>query len=330
MKKEDFPITVLMTCYNVENYVGEAVQSILNQTYKTFEFLIIDDGSVDRTPEILCGLSKIDGRIRLKLNVHQGLARTLNEGLKLATYDWVASMDADDISLPKRLEEEVKYLRENPDVKVVGTYGRYMGPDGKRILGYFTVGPITREEFYERRENGKLVYLIHPSVVMDRRVALEMGGYRDLPVGTDVDLWNRIADRYLIQVIPRHLYLYRVRPKSMTTETYFLQEQILRFVRKCARSRRTGTPEPSYEDFVEQDGSRSIIRQFRDKARARAIYFYRYGGMESACNHWFSGVSYVLCALVFDPRYVLNKLFRHTGLKQRVRSLKWIRKRKYF
>ena len=330
MTSNNFPITVLMASYNVERYVAEAVQSILSQTYANFEFLIIDDGSLDRTPEILRTLSVGDPRIRLILNAHYGIARTLNKGLKLAKYDWVAFMDADDISLPQRLQEEINYLKENPDVKVVATYGRYMGPDGKRILGYFNVGPVTREEFYERIKNGKLIYLIHPSVIVDRGVALEIGGFRDVPGGTDVDIWNRISDRYLIQTIPPNLFLYRVHSTSTTVQTYHLQERAFRFVQECTRSRRAGVSEPSYGDFVQGERNRSTLSQIRDRTRAHAIYFYRYAGIEGACNNWFTAIGYLFCAFVLNPRYVLNKLFRHSGLKQRVRSLKWMRKRRYF
>jgi len=311
------PITVLMPCYNVEQYVSEAVQSILNQTYKEFEFLIIDDGSTDRTPEVLSELAKTDSRIRLKLNQRQGFPRTLNEGLRLASYDWVASMDADDISLAHRLEEQLNFLLKNPDVKVVATYGRYMAPDGRRTLGHFDVGPVTREEFFERRRRGKLIYLIHPSVLMDRNVALEVGGYRDMPIGTDVDMWNRIADKYLIQVIPKPLYVYRIHPSSTTTEKFLLQEQVFRFVLESARCRRSGIAEPTYEDFVQRETQKPWLVRMNDVRKAYGIRSYRLGGMNLALRNWLRGFWFLAIAVLCRPGYALNKLYRHSGLKSR-------------
>lgn len=320
MDPSAFHITVLMPCYNVEMYVTEAVQSILNQTYRDFEFLIIDDGSTDRTAEILSSLAEKDSRIRLRLNMHRGFAHTLNEGLRLAQNDWVASMDADDISLPNRLEEQVNFVLRNPDVKVVATYGRYMGPDGRYALGHFDVGPVTREEFFQRKKLGKLVYLIHPSVLMDRNVALEVGGYRDMPIGTDVDLWNRIADNYLIQVIPKLLYVYRIHPSSTTTEKFLLQEQVFRFVLESTRCRRSGVAEPTYEDFVRREAQRPWLVRMNDIRRAYGIRSYRLGGMNLAHRKWLRGCWFLFIAVLCRPRYALNKLYRHSGLKSVMRG----------
>ena len=115
-------VTVLMPVYNCEVYVGEAVESILNQTFTDFDFLIIDDGSTDTSREIIQGYAQTDSRIRFVENEKNlGLVASLNKGVSMIKTEFIARMDADDISLPKRLETQIKFMKENLDVDVCGT-----------------------------------------------------------------------------------------------------------------------------------------------------------------------------------------------------------------
>ena len=113
-------ITVLMPVYNGEKYLRESVDSILNQTFTDFELLIINDGSTDSSMEILNSYS--DSRIRIVTNeVNLRLIKTLNKGIDLATGEYIARMDCDDIADPKRLEIQLQYMEKHPDVAVCGT-----------------------------------------------------------------------------------------------------------------------------------------------------------------------------------------------------------------
>lgn len=121
--KNDTPlISVVMSCYNRQNYVAQAIESILNQTYTNFEFIIIDDCSTDNTYKIIKKYVKRDKRIiALRNKVNKGIVYALNRGLRLAKGKYIARMDDDDISLPQRFEKQVKYMEENPDVVVLGS-----------------------------------------------------------------------------------------------------------------------------------------------------------------------------------------------------------------
>ncbi len=126
-------VTVLMPVYNGEKYLREAIESILSQTFADFEFLIINDGSTDRTAEIIASYK--DRRIRLIPNESNlGLIATLNRGLRLSRGEYIARMDADDISLPRRLEKQVQFMDRHPRVGVCGTRFRTIG-DEKNIRG---------------------------------------------------------------------------------------------------------------------------------------------------------------------------------------------------
>lgn len=117
MEKQTPKISVIMPAYNAEQYISEAIESILNQTYSNFEFIIIDDGSTDRTVEMVQSYS--DPRIRFVQNEHNlGVAATLNRGLKLATGEYIARMDADDIALRERFGKQVSFLDMHPEIAV--------------------------------------------------------------------------------------------------------------------------------------------------------------------------------------------------------------------
>jgi glycosyltransferase involved in cell wall biosynthesis len=123
-------ISVCMPVYNAERYVSEAIESVLSQTFKDFEFLILDDGSTDGSLAILKGHAERDPRIRLTSRPNKGLAPTLNELMDQARGEFVARMDADDVSLPERLERQADYLRKHPDCVIVGCHALVMDSDG--------------------------------------------------------------------------------------------------------------------------------------------------------------------------------------------------------
>jgi len=125
-------VSVLIPCYNCEEYVEEAVMSIIKQTYPNLEILVIDDGSTDNTGNILKILAKEDPRIiYIKNEENLKLIATLNKGLNLCKGKYIARMDADDISLPTRIEKQVNFLEAHPEIGIVGTYTKNFGVNNK-------------------------------------------------------------------------------------------------------------------------------------------------------------------------------------------------------
>lgn len=128
-------ISVVMPAFNAEAYISEAISSILNQTYTNFEFIIIDDGSTDKTSTIISKYARKDSRIKvITLRVNRGLAYALNRGLDAAKGTYIARMDADDISLPTRFEEQISYLKKHKNVVAVGGQAELINKKG-RIIG---------------------------------------------------------------------------------------------------------------------------------------------------------------------------------------------------
>lgn len=123
-------ISVVMPTYNAEKYLNEAIESILNQTYSDFEFLIIDDNSKDNTREIIKSYAAKDSRIKLIDGPCKGLAAALNVGIREAKGEYIARMDADDISLPERFQKQIEYFKQHPEISLLGTWQEHFGAMG--------------------------------------------------------------------------------------------------------------------------------------------------------------------------------------------------------
>ena len=178
-------VSVVMPAYNVELYVEEAVRSILNQTFCDFEFIIVDDGSTDRTPEILRTFT--DPRIRLLFNEkNEGNYPARNRGCRLARGKYIAVMDADDVALPERLEKQVRFMEEYPEVLACGTAYRLMG-ENRSI--------VEPTEWVEIRYILMSTFCMsHPTILFRADTMRQVGFYRtDSRYAEDYDLALRLA-----------------------------------------------------------------------------------------------------------------------------------------
>ncbi len=266
---EHVGVTVLMPVYNGERYVATAIDSILAQTHSAFEFLIIDDGSTDATPEILAGYAARDARIRVVRQENRGQAASLNRGLALARHAWVAIIDHDDVSLPERLERQLALVAREPEVVVVGSYVIEIDAAGNRLCQR-NWGATTVEAFRQRRACNDWIGLAHPSAMMHRPTILKLGGY-DSTFGPaiDTELWSRVADEHVILVIPEPLVLYRVHSGSMSSAQFFRAAQFTRWIMSRQLARRSGKPVPELTSFRRLErgrfGLRSIPIAYQDR-----------------------------------------------------------------
>lgn len=182
-------ISVVMSVYNGEKYLSEAIESILKQTYTDFEFIICDDASTDNSVDIVRYYMNIDKRIVFIQNdMNIGLAASLNKCIRQSKGDYIARMDADDISLNDRFEKQIMYLDNNPNIAFV-CGGVYLidanGIWGKRIKTM----PLTKENVYKYQP------IVHPTVMIRKTVLEQVGGYTVAPYtkrGQDFDLWCKI------------------------------------------------------------------------------------------------------------------------------------------
>jgi glycosyltransferase involved in cell wall biosynthesis len=203
-------VSVVMSVYNEERYLHEAIDSILRQTFEDFEFVIIDDGSVDQTPALLKGYH--DARLRVYRQANQGQSSALNQGIRMAVGSYIARMDGDDICLPERLERQVCFLDAHPEVALVGTWCTKIdtGTGQKRLQR------LPEDDGSIRRFLAIDNPFIHSSVMIRKSVLDRVGLYDEGLIWQDYDLWVRIARYYGMANIHDPLVIRRKHPASLT------------------------------------------------------------------------------------------------------------------
>jgi glycosyltransferase involved in cell wall biosynthesis len=209
-------VSVVMPVYNAERYVGEAVQSILDQSLSEFEFLIFDDGSTDGSLEILRDFARSDPRVRLSAGEHTSYLAWLNRGVELARGEFLARMDADDVAMPERFARQRDYLRAHLDCVAVGSSYLMIDAAGDPISPRHE--PLTHEEIDRLHlgGGGGGARIAHPSVMMRTGAVRAIGGYRKAyEAAEDLDLFLRLAERGRLANLPEVLLKYRIHPASV-------------------------------------------------------------------------------------------------------------------
>lgn len=205
-------VSVIMTVYNGERYLGEAIRSIQSQSFSDFEFVIVDDGSSDSTPEILRE-AQADPRIRVISKQRLGRAPALNVAWTNARGTYIANLDADDVAYPSRLEKQLSFLQRHPEIGLLGTAWKRMTEDDLGRKSEIVVPPLTDPELRKAmvRRNPFLL----SSVMIPRRVLQEVGGYNErFCVAIDAELQVRIACRYQVANLPDVLVTQRIHGSS--------------------------------------------------------------------------------------------------------------------
>lgn len=204
-------VSVLLSVYNGERYLAEAVSSILQQTFADFELIAIDDGSSDNTAAILATFA--DPRLIVRRNDSNcGLASALNQGLALSHGEYIARMDADDVMLPTRLAQQVSLLDRQPDIGVVGTWMKLITDEGQPC-GVFEVACDHEMIAWTLLFGSKLA---HPTVMIRRTLIEQVSGYQANVITEDIDLWVRLVERTRFANLPDALLLYRQHDASVS------------------------------------------------------------------------------------------------------------------
>jgi hypothetical protein len=204
---------VLLPVYNCEQYLGDAIESILNQAFTSFELIIINDGSKDGSAEVMTRFR--DLRIRIVHQSNQGLAATLNRGIALARGKYIARQDQDDLSYPQRLARQVAHLEAHPDCVMLGTWAQILEVD--RVVDRFHRHPVDEAELrYLMLFNNPFV---HSSVMLRKDAVQQVGGYTTDPERQppeDFELWSRLSRVGRVANIGEVLLAYRETPGSMS------------------------------------------------------------------------------------------------------------------
>ena len=218
-------ISVIMPVWNGETHLADSINSILSQTFTDFEFLILDDGSTDGTPEILDRYSRQDSRIRVIPLQHEGIVWALNHGISEAKGRWIARMDADDIATPDRFESQLEALERNP----------------RAILCHSAVERFGESEYMDRPRHfprsmamikARLCFscpIIHPTVIFSKAAFEAAGRYREEERhAEDFSLWGRMVSQGDFVGIPSPLLRFRLHGASISKQKADVQQQLTR------------------------------------------------------------------------------------------------------
>ena len=254
-------VSVIMPVYNCEEYVGEAIESILSQTFTEFEFIIVDDGSTDETASIVRTYAGLDSRIVLITTEHIGCTAALNRGLSIARGEYIARMDGDDIALPKRFATQVAYMRANSDCVAVGCRVLLIDSEGDPLCFWEPLLESHREieaAFLEGRGGA----IPHPGAMMRHSTLRAVGGYREeFAAAQDVDLFLRLGEHGLLANITELGLKYRQHIECVGHRKHAIQLSCLRAAVAEARERRGLSPGANIGDTLGEPTSVASLRR---------------------------------------------------------------------
>jgi hypothetical protein len=234
-------VSVVMSVFDSELFLREAVESILRQSFRDFEFIIIDDGSTDKSGSILDYYQRRDPRVRVCHQENRGLIESLNRGCGLARGKYIARMDADDVALRDRLTWQVDWMEKHQDLGVLGSAVEWIDAMGKS-LGIHS-HPGENRMIKSALADGNAFW--HPTVLIRRQAFLYAGGYRHVVVDAeDYDLWLRIADRFELANLQTVMLKYRIHSGQVAVRKYKQEALSALAARAAASSRMNGESDP--------------------------------------------------------------------------------------
>lgn len=293
-------VGVVVPAFRAERFVLDAVRSVLEQSHEALELVVVDDGSDDRTAELVAAVT--DPRLRLVRQDNAGVAVARNAGARLVGGDLLAFLDADDTWTRDKLARQLAALQEHPDWAAVGTYMHHVDARGRR-LGVTGESVSAAERL--RVASGELLPCPVSSVLFRRDVFESLGGFdeqlhEDVPAMVeDLDLMARLAERHPLGVLPVPLGGYRVHGASGSAVHFRNQRDGARFVR--ARLRRDG--DLTWERFLQLQG-RSAGRWRSDTA----AFHYRACGVAVSEGRWLAASRHAAGAAALGPVYTARRL----------------------
>ncbi len=240
-------ISLIMSVYNGEDYLRDAIESVLNQTFRDFELIVINDCSTDSTGEILNRFAQLDERIKVHTNeVNLRLPLSLNKAIALAQGKYIARMDADDICLPERLEKQYEFMENNP--KVALSSCRFMTLKNGVISSGGCGGKSDKESI-------KALLLVtnpilHPGIIAKADAIRNLGYDKNFTCTEDMELWTRfVMAGYDIEIMPEYLMIYRLHDKQITETTLEKQRKEVVAIQKNYCGKLLGVMNPEQEKF---------------------------------------------------------------------------------
>lgn len=296
-------VSVIIPTYNVEKYIEEAMSSILNQTYKNIEVIVVDDCSTDRTYEILKDICKYDDRIKIyKNDKNMKICYSLNRALKESTGSYIVRMDGDDISDLDRIETQLKFLKNNKDIDLVGTSTICINEDGKELSRTTML-----DDFNKLKKIVKFSSPISHIWMCKKEVYEKLNGYRDIPYVEDYDFLLRLITSGYKFCNIKDYYGYKVRIRNGNTNSTVGLEQRKAF--EYVRSLYYERLKKGIDSFTEQEYLRNIESTKKERDNYHKSVRYINLAIEKKSQKNLIWINYALLALM-KSKYQAKYLWR--------------------
>lgn len=308
-------VSVILAVYNQEKFLGEAIESILQQSFRNFELLILDDGSTDASAEIINHFLKQDHRIKAFFEANTGRSCATNKLVSIATSEWCVFVDADDIMLPERIEKQLAFHRLHPEIAASSSHCKYIDENGNMFGMQRYNGLSSIEEFKKTISKEEFITCSYTSLMVKRAVFIELGGLtKKFELCDDFDFFNRLVERgYILLIIPVVLMKYRIHASAFTVTKPLLLREKIAFVKHCARLRRAGNAEIDFATFKQLQSRRPFWIKIGERRFYYATIFFRSAGHAMLSKRYFSFVWQMMVSCLLSPAYVLKKIINHSA-----------------
>lgn len=319
-------LTLAICIYNAERYIRETLESVMEQTMQDFHLLIIDDCSTDNSVNIVKDFFIKNPYqyelIRFEKNQGIGYARHFAE--RHANTKYMMFLDSDDYLKPEAIETMYRKMISDKDLMAVGCYLEYMDENGMKMGGGLFLGETTKEGFYEKAKNKKLIFM-QPTAIYDRKLALSVGGYviDGYPEGKpryqdyceDLDLWTRMSDLYIegkaIIVVPKVLCRYR-KGNGLSASSFNMILK-MRYTKTNLLRRRSGEKELTFIEFYSGLSAQELKEYQREAKAADAL---RNSVFYLKRKNIIRAIGLMLQSIWYKPSYIFDKLKHNSGFKK--------------
>lgn len=312
-------LTLAICVYNCENYIEETLNCIINQTFQSFDLVIINDCSTDNTKKLIEQFFEGIPRSYKLINfdINKGIAFGRKYVFENMCSKYIIFVDGDDKPHSLLVDKLYNKIEADKNLMAVGCYHEYIDKNGAKIGGGLFIGESTKAGFFEKARNRKLIFM-QPTAIINRDIALSVGGfgiegyfdfkprYQDLC--EDLDLWTRMSDLYIegkaIIVIPEVLSQYRKMPHTASTNTIGIIIKI-KYVKSNLLKRRSGEKEITFVEFY---NSITPLQMKKIKREAGASVMLREGAFALRSRRIFTAIHKILYSIWLNPFYIIQKI----------------------
>lgn len=305
-------VSVILPVYNQEKFIRKTIESILSQTFKEFELIILDDGSTDCSAQIIKEYQSKDPRIKAYFHSNSGRSEATNKAVSYSSGKYCALIDADDLMVPERLERQVAFHRKHPDIEASASHCYYIDEYDKEIGTQRYIGLENRNACKKAMDEKGIIICAITTLMISRKAFDDIGGLdKTYWPADDLEFSNRILEKgYLLVIIQEYLAKYRIHSQSETASKQWHLFEVASFTYHNISLRRQGQPTITFDEFKAHENAASWRKRLKLKAHRYAIIYHKKAGFSYHKKNYFLFVGQLFLAIVFDQRYVLSSVKR--------------------